>query len=133
MNQTGINAPLPNLQADGTAHSERLPVLHLAVGRDRTGVTAHLHAVVQHYRERGANLRIWATGLYRLTRTLSDLHADAAKPPQSALDEIESWLEEQIPDQQEHGYDAVLDLDEGAVLLRQLEAVSALLMRPSLS
>ncbi|MBR0664694.1 hypothetical protein GXW71_10055 [Roseomonas hellenica] len=101
---------------------ERRPVLLIAVGRQRVGKTTLLNAISQHYREAGADLRIWNADLLNRMHSLSNFHRDALEAPVGSFDDTKAWIEERIGDQIAHRYDAILDVGGGETALNRLAA-----------
>jgi hypothetical protein len=116
---------------------ERMPVLLIAVGRQRVGKTTLLNAIAQHYRAAGADLRVWNADLLNRTHSLSAFHPDALEAPAGSFDDTKAWIEERIGDQIARRYDAILDVGGGETALSRLalevslvEALEAQGIRP---
>jgi hypothetical protein len=93
---------------------ERLPILWIAMGRQRVGKTALLNTAVQYFRANGSPIRVWNADQQNRSHTLSVFFPDAEEVPNSGIEDGKSWIEGRIEDLIKHRYDAVLDVGGGA-------------------
>jgi hypothetical protein len=93
---------------------ERLPILWIAMGRQRVGKTAMLNTAVQYFRANGSLIRVWNADQQNRSHTLSVFFPDAEEVPNSGIEDGKSWIEGRIEDLIKHRYDAVLDVGGGA-------------------
>lgn len=93
---------------------ERLPILWVALGRQRVGKTALLNTAVQYFRDQGNALRVWNADQQNRSHTLSMFFPDAEEVPSSGVEDGKIWIEDRIEDLIRHRYDAVLDVGGGA-------------------
>ncbi len=101
--------------------AERQPVLIIAVGRQRVGKTTLLNAMVETYREHGADIEVWNADIHNRTHTLSVFHGDALEPPaETSMEDQKRWIEERVRAMVEHRRDTVLDAGGGVTGLNTL-------------
>jgi hypothetical protein len=93
---------------------DRLPILWVALGRQRVGKTALLNAAVQYFRAQGNPMRVWNADQQNRSHTLSMFFADADEVPNSGIEDGKAWIEDRIEELIRHRYDAVLDVGGGA-------------------
>lgn len=93
---------------------ERLPILLVALGRQRVGKTALLNTAVQYFRAQGNPIRVWNADQQNRSHTLSTFFADVEEVPNGGLEDGKAWIEDRIGDLIKHRYDAVLDVGGGA-------------------
>jgi len=99
---------------------ERLPVLFMAVGRQRVGKTVLLNTMIQYVREHAGRVEIWNADTMNASHSLSLFHADARGPGMDKSEDVKTWLEGRFLDMAEHRYDAVLDVGGGDTPLARL-------------
>ncbi|MBR0641225.1 GTPase domain-containing protein [Plastoroseomonas hellenica] len=104
----------------GSSEAVEKPVTIVAVGRQRVGKTTLLNALVQFYRPRGADIRVWNADLQNATNHLGLFHADADTVPPGSFEDTRLWLEARITDQVMERYDAILDVGGGETVLNKL-------------
>jgi hypothetical protein len=93
---------------------ERLPILWIAMGRQRVGKTALLNTAVQLFQASGNPVRVWNADQQNRSHTLSVFFPDAEEVPNGGIEDGKSWIEGRIEDLIKHRYDAVLDVGGGA-------------------
>jgi hypothetical protein len=93
---------------------ERLPILWIAMGRQRVGKTALLNTAVQFFQASGNPIRIWNADQQNRSHTLSVFFPDAEEVPNGGIEDGKSWIEGRIEDLIKHRYNAVLDVGGGA-------------------
>jgi hypothetical protein len=93
---------------------DRLPILLVALGRQRVGKTALLNTAVQYFRAQGNPIRVWNADQQNRSHTLSTFFADAEEVPNGGIEDGKAWIEDRIGDLIRHRYDAVLDVGGGA-------------------
>jgi hypothetical protein len=93
---------------------ERLPILLVALGRQRVGKTALLNTVAQYFRAQGNPIRVWNADQQNRSHTLSTFFPDVEEVPNGGLEDGKAWIEDRIGDLIRHRYDAVLDVGGGA-------------------
>ncbi|GBR07851.1 MULTISPECIES: hypothetical protein [Acetobacter] len=93
---------------------DRMPILWIAMGRQRVGKTALLNTAVQYFRAGGNPIRVWNADQQNRSHTLSVFFPDAEEVPNAGLEDGKTWIEERIEDLIRHRYDAVLDVGGGA-------------------
>jgi hypothetical protein len=94
--------------------ADRLPILLVALGRQRVGKTAVLNTAVQYFRAQGNPIRVWNADQQNRSHTLSTFFADAEEVPNGGIEDGKAWIEDRIGDLIRHRYDAVLDVGGGA-------------------
>lgn len=99
---------------------DRLPILWIALGRQRVGKTALLNTAVQYFRTRGNPIRVWNADQQNRSHTLSVFFPDAEEVPNSGIEDGKTWIEGRIEDLIHHRYDAVLDVGGGATGFHRL-------------
>jgi len=97
-----------------TEAQSRMPILWIALGRQRVGKTAVLNSAVQFFREAGAPVRIWNADQQNRSHSLSQFFPDAETVPAGGIEDAKAWIEQRLEDLVEHRYDAVLDVGGGA-------------------
>jgi hypothetical protein len=93
---------------------ERMPILWIAMGRQRVGKTALLNTAVQYFRAAGNQVRVWNADQQNRSHTLSLFFPDAEEVTNAGLEDGKAWIEGRIEDLIQHRYDAVLDVGGGA-------------------
>ncbi len=93
---------------------ERLPIIWVALGRQRVGKTALLNSAVQFFRESGNHVRVWNADQQNKSHAISQFFADAEHVPEGGIEDAKVWIEGRLEDLIEHRYDAVLDVGGGA-------------------
>jgi hypothetical protein len=93
---------------------DRLPILWIALGRQRVGKTAMLNTAVQYFRASGNPIRVWNADQQNRSHTLSVFFPDAETVPNSGIEDGKAWIEGRLEDLIKHRYDAVLDVGGGA-------------------
>ncbi len=93
---------------------DRLPILLVALGRQRVGKTALLNTAVQYFRTQGNSIRVWNADQQNRSHTLSMFFPDAEEVPAAGVDDGKDWIEDRIGHLITHRYDAVLDVGGGA-------------------
>jgi hypothetical protein len=93
---------------------ERLPILWIAMGRQRVGKTALLNTAVQFFQASGNPIRIWNADQQNRSHTLSVFFPNAEEVPNGGIEDGKSWIEGRIEDLIKHRYNAVLDVGGGA-------------------
>ncbi|MDE1905041.1 MAG: hypothetical protein KGH75_01140 [Rhodospirillales bacterium] len=93
---------------------DRMPILWIAMGRQRVGKTALLNTAVQYFRDAGNPVRVWNADQQNRSHTLSVFFPDAEEVPNAGLEDGKAWIEDRIEDLIKHRYDAVLDVGGGA-------------------
>jgi hypothetical protein len=93
---------------------ERLPILWIAMGRQRVGKTALLNTAIQYFRAGGNPVRVWNADQQNRSHTLSVFFPDADEVPNGGVEDGKAWIESRIEDLIKHRYDAVLDVGGGA-------------------
>jgi hypothetical protein len=93
---------------------DRLPILWIALGRQRVGKTAMLNTAVQYFRANGNPIRVWNADQQNRSHTLSVFFPDAETVPNSGIEDGKAWIEGRLEDLIQHRYDAVLDVGGGA-------------------
>ncbi len=111
----------------GNPTPARRPLLITTAGRGNIGSTSFLNTNAQFYRERGASFRLWDASQYSSSVGLPAYHPDVERPGSSDQDVITPWLEHQVRDQQQKGYDAILDLAARPYQMAQHAQLSSLL------
>ena len=104
----------------GLRSEERLPVLFMAVGRQRVGKTVLLNTVIQYVRSKGVDLEIWNADTMNASHSLSLFHGDAKAPGSARQEDVKRWLQHRFEDMVEERYDAVLDVGGGDTPLARL-------------
>lgn len=100
---------------DGQIKSvDRMPILWIAMGRQRVGKTALLNTAVQYFRAGGNPIRVWNADQQNRSHTLSVFFPDAEEVPNAGVEDGKAWIEERIEDLIQLRYDAVLDVGGGA-------------------
>ncbi|MDE1905506.1 MAG: FAD-binding oxidoreductase [Rhodospirillales bacterium] len=94
--------------------ADRMPILWIAMGRQRVGKTALLNTAVQYFRAAGNPIRVWNADQQNRSHTLSLFFPDAEEVPNAGLEDGKAWIEGRIEDLIQHRYDAVLDVGGGA-------------------
>jgi hypothetical protein len=94
--------------------ADRMPILWIAMGRQRVGKTALLNMAVQYFRAAGNPIRVWNADQQNRSHTLSLFFPDAEEVPNAGLEDGKTWIEGRIEDLINHRYDAVLDVGGGA-------------------
>jgi hypothetical protein len=92
----------------------RLPIIWVALGRQRVGKTALLNSAVQFFREAGHHVRVWNADQQNKSHALSQFFADAEHVPEGGIEDAKVWIEQRLEDLIERRYDAVLDVGGGA-------------------
>jgi hypothetical protein len=109
---------------------ERLPILWIALGRQRVGKTAVLNTAVQYFRAHGNPVRVWNADQQNRSHSLSLFFADAEGIDEGGIEDGKAWIEDRITDQIKHRYDAVLDVGGGATgfskLVREVPLLEAI-------
>jgi hypothetical protein len=98
----------------------RMPILWIALGRQRVGKTAVLNSAVQYFREAGSQLRIWNADQQNRSHSLSQFFPEAETVPPGGIEDTKAWIERRLEDLIEHRYDAVLDVGGGATGFSEL-------------
>jgi hypothetical protein len=93
---------------------DRLPILWIALGRQRVGKTALLNTAVQYFRAQGNPVRVWNADQQNRSHTLSTFFPDADEVPNSGIEDGKAWIEDRIEELIKRRYDAVLDVGGGA-------------------
>jgi hypothetical protein len=93
---------------------DRMPILWIAMGRQRVGKTALLNTAVQYFRAGGNPIRVWNADQQNRSHTLSVFFPDAEEVANAGLEDGKAWIEERIEDLIRFRYDAVLDVGGGA-------------------
>jgi hypothetical protein len=93
---------------------ERLPILWIAMGRQRVGKTALLNTAVQYFQANGNPVRVWNADQQNRSHTLSVFFPEAEQAPIGGIEDGKAWIEGRIEDLIKHRYDAVLDVGGGA-------------------
>lgn len=116
----GMDAGVTGFNEVPITHVQRQPILLMALGRGRVGKTVLLNAVVQYFRPKGADIRVWNIDAHNASHSLGVFHSDAMVPAHEEIDERRHWLERQMMDQSAQRYDVVLDVGGGDIVLSQL-------------
>jgi hypothetical protein len=92
---------------------DRLPILWVALGRQRVGKAALLNTAVQYFRAQGNPVRVWNADQQNRSHTLSMFFSDAVEVPAGGIEDGKIWIEGRIEDLIKHRYDAVLNVGGG--------------------
>jgi hypothetical protein len=93
---------------------DRLPILWIALGRQRVGKTALLNTAVQYFRAQGNPIRVWNADQQNKSHSLSLFFPDADEVPNGGIEDGKVWIEDRIEALIRQRYDAVLDVGGGA-------------------
>lgn len=96
------------------------PVLMIAVGRGRVGKTTILNILGQYFRKRNAKLALWNVDPHTQSGSLSEFFDNVEGPSHGGLSDRGKWLEAKIAEQGEAGYDALLDVGGGDLILSRM-------------
>lgn len=96
------------------------PVLMIAVGRGRVGKTTILNIFGQYFRKRGSRLALWNVDPHTQSGSLSEFFDNVEEPGFGGLTDRGKWLEAKITEQSEGGYDALVDVGGGDLILSRM-------------
>ncbi len=81
---------------------DRLPILWIALGRQRVGRTAMLNTAVPYFRTNGNPIRVWNADQQIRSHTLSVFFPDAETVPNSGIEDGKAWIEGRLEDLIQH-------------------------------
>lgn len=102
--------------------AETQPVLMIAVGRGRVGKTTVLNIFGQYFRKRDARLAMWNIDPHTRSGSLSEFFDDVDEPDHGGLSDRGKWLEAKISEQSAGGFDALVDVGGGDLVLSRMAA-----------